>query len=345
MTNLRGQTAPQGVETGLVPAYMEYGRLGAGYAMLWQQARASHRLHAYLLAGPRGVGKATFARLLAAAFACQGLPKPCGHCDGCGHVLSGNDPDVIQIYSRDDKAIPIERIREAIAQISQHSFGSGPRVVIVEPIERLTPAAQNCLLKSLEEPQADVVFFLLTHEPSAVLGTIASRCAMVKLPPWPDGELQDALLAMGYDAGRVQAVLPRAGGNIGQALAALADEAGEGELGTQINAILSVGTDADVVTLSTRLKEERNGAERVLAGVEQTLHAALLLRAGILPAQAVTDAAARNFAQHATEQQLSMLLQAVFDTRKARQSQVNWQASIDRLLMTIVEAKTKWRQS
>jgi hypothetical protein len=55
--------------------------------------------------------------------------------------------------------------------------------------------------------------------------------------------------------------------------------------------------------------------------------------------------ASREFAQYATEQQLAALLQAVFETRRRRQSQVNWQASIDRLLTTIVEAKTKWRQS
>lgn len=326
------------------PAYAAYERLGAGYALLWQQAHAGLRGHAFLLAGPRGVGKATFARALAAIPFCQGVAKPCWHCDGCGRVLAGSEPDVVLIQSRDDKAIPIERIREAVAQVSRHSFGSGPRMLIVEPVEKLTPAAQNCLLKSLEEPQADVVFFLLTHEPSAVLGTIASRCAMVKLPPWPDGELQTALLALGIDAARVQAVLPRAGGNIGQALAALADEAGESEYGTLADQMLSAQSDAQAVALSTRLKDDRAAAERTLAALEQTLHAALLARAGLLPVSTLPPTAAA-YARKASEAQLAELLHAVADVRRLRQSQVNWQASIDRLLITIVEAKTKWQPS
>ena len=346
MTNTGGNAAGRpAADTDGLPVYTAYNRLGAGYALLWRHMDETRRNHAYLLAGPRGVGKWTFARLLAAKLQCGGLPKPCGQCDACARVLGGNEPDVIEILGRDDKAIPIERIREAIAQISQHSFGSGPRVVIVEPVERLTLAAQNCLLKSLEEPQADVVFLLLTHEPSAVLGTIASRCAMVKLTPWPDDELKEALLAMGFDAACVQKVLPRAGGIIGEALEALGDDAGENETRSLAEAALAASTDAEVVALSTRLKDDRGGAEHILSAIEQSLHTALLAKAGILPLLALDSAATGEFAQKATELDLAGLLQAVFDTRRRRQSQVNWQASIDRLLTKIVEAKTKWRQS
>ena len=81
--------------------------------------------------------------------------------------------------------------------------------MLIEPMEKLTTPAQNCLLKSLEEPPADVVFFLLSHEPSALLGTIASRCSLVKLAPWPDDVLRQTLLTLGYDAKLAEAVLPR----------------------------------------------------------------------------------------------------------------------------------------
>lgn len=333
------------LDAGAMPAFVEYAKLGAGYALLWEQTLRGRTVHAYLLAGPRGVGKATFVRLLAATYFCESHAKPCGRCPGCTRVLTGNEPDVIAIASQEDKAIPIDRVRAAIAQISQHSFGQGPRIVIVEPVEKMTPAAQNCLLKSLEEPQADVIFFLLTHEPSALLGTIASRCAMVKLPPWPDRELQTALLAMGFDASRVQNVLPRAAGIIGQALLMLSDEAGEGDMRALVAEALTVATDAQVVSLSTRLKEDQTGSERALTALEQALHTALLTRSGVLPAQGVGDAAVRAWAENATVDELAALLEASFHTRRMRQSQVNWQASIDRLLMKILEAKTKWQQS
>ena len=77
--------------------------------------------------------------------------------------------------------------------------------------------------KSLEEPVAQVVFLLMTHELTATLGTIASRCVRVKLSPWPDEQLKAALLQAGYPMDRVEAVLPRSAGNIGQALDLLRD--------------------------------------------------------------------------------------------------------------------------
>lgn len=183
---------------GLLPAFRDYASLGAGYRLMTDQMTSRKTVHAYLFAGPKGVGKATFARYLAASLFCESEHKPCGECDACKRVFSGNEPDVMEILSPDGKTIPIDRIREVISAISQHSMGNGARVVILEPIEKLTPAAQNTLLKSLEEPSANVIFFLITHEPSAVLGTIASRCSLVKLPPWPDDSLRKALLALEF---------------------------------------------------------------------------------------------------------------------------------------------------
>ena len=329
-------------DAGLLPAFVDYATLGMGYALIAEQVHARHMVHAYLFAGPKGVGKATFARYLAASLFCDGANKPCGACDACKRVFTDNEPDVTEIVSADDKVIPIDRIREAIATISQHSFGNGPRVVIIEPFEKLTPAAQNCLLKSLEEPPADVIFFLLSHEPSALLGTIASRCSIIKLTPWPDESIRQALNKLGFEPKHIEAALPRASGNIGQALVALQNAGGESELQSLIGQALAARSDVDVVTLSTKMKDDRDGAERALTGLEQSIHQALLAKTGVLPDASVEDPRVREWVAHASITDLSDLLQTVFDTRKRRQSQVNWQASIDRLLMKIVEAKTKW---
>ena len=329
---------------GLLPAFVDFAKLGTGYRLLTEQVAARHTVHAYLLAGPRGVGKATFARYLAAALLCQAEPKPCGVCGACQRVFTHNEPDVLEVFSADDKAISIDRIRETIATISQHSFGNGPRVVLIEPVEKLTPAAQNCLLKSLEDPPANVIFFLLSHEPSSLLGTIASRCSLVKLPPWPDQVLQDTLLRLGFEPKLIEAVLPRVSGVIGSALALLQNEGIEQDLQTLVHQALSAVSDAQVVTLSASVKDNRDGAERVLATLEQALHQALLVRTGVLPEAAGADSLLLDWAKKSTAPALAELIQTIFDTRKLRQSQVNWQASFDRLLMKIVEAKNKWQQ-
>lgn len=330
---------------GMLPAFVDYARLGAGYAQLLSQVRNHHTVHAYLLVGPRGVGKATFARYLAATLFCTESNAPCGGCEACRRVFSGAEPDVVELFSQDDKVIPIDRVREAIGVISQHAYGGGTRVVLVEPAEKLTPQAQNCLLKSLEDPPAQVLFLLMAHETSAVLGTIASRCATIKLPPWPDEALRNALTQRGVESAKIDALLPRAGGNMGLALELLQDEAGESDLQALILSVLRARRDADVVALSTRLKDDRDGAERALRSLEQALHQALLARTGVMPAETLREETLRTWAAQADALQLAELLYAVSETRKRRQSQVNWQASIDRLLMKIVEAKTEWQPS
>lgn len=335
--------ASESNDAGAKPAFMDYQRLGGGYALLWQQWLSGRNVHAYLLTGPKGVGKATFARTLAAMRLCTSSQKPCGTCDACDRVFTGNEPDVLEIYPEEGKAIPIDRIRQVLALIAQHTLGGGSRIVIVEPLEKLTPAAQNCLLKSLEEPPADVVFFLLSHEPSAVLGTISSRCSLVKLAPWPDDLLHQTLLARHLSATEIDAALPRASGNIGMALSILKDEAGESRLAQLARDVLSARGDLDIVTLSTQLKDDRNGAEQVLVAIEQALHQALMLQTGLLPPSAIADPVIGQWGRKADAETLSALLSAVFDTRRYRQNQVNWQAGIDRLLMKILEAKTKWQ--
>ena len=333
------------INAGLLPAFMDFSKLGSGYALMTRQVETGRLLHAYLFTGPRGVGKATFARFLAASLFCEDASKPCGVCDACNRVFTRNEPDVMEVHAAGDKAISVDLIRETIAAISQHAYGGIRRIVIIEPFEKLTPAAQNCLLKSLEEPPANVVFFLLSHEPSALLGTIASRCAMIKLTPWPDVVMRQTLLRLGFDQEHADAVLPRASGNIGQAVDMLKNETGEDALNQLVRAALTVSTDADVVSLSTRMKEDRDSAERTLAGLEQSLHQALLVRTGILSAQSVLEPCIRSWATQSSTEDLTDLLQTLFETRKRRLSQVNWQAGIDHLLMKISEAKTRWQQS
>lgn len=330
---------------GGLPAFKDYARLGTGYALMTRQVLTGRMVHAYLFAGPKGVGKATFARFLAAWLRCGKPTGPCGQCAACERVFSGQDPDVIEIRSVADKSISIDEIRGMIATISQHAYGGGKRIVLIEPFEKLTTAAQNCLLKSLEEPQADVIFFLLSHEPSGLLGTVASRCEWIQFAPWPDAVLRETLLSLGQDAQRVDAVLPGAAGNIGQAVAMLANESGENDLRAFLRETLSASTDAEVVALSSRLKEDRDGAERLLRELEQAFHQALLVCTGVLSPNALQEPGLNAWAEHAGTEQLTGLLQIIMETRRRRQSQVNWQASVDRLLMKIVEAKTKWQQS
>ena len=325
---------------------MEYERLNAGLKAVLHQFRRGETVHAYLLTGASGLGKRTFAKVLTSALFCTSAPKPCGVCDGCKRVWDGNEPDVISLFADDGKPIGVDKVRDVVKAVSQHSFGAGFRVVLIEPVEKLTAQAQNCLLKSLEEPVARVVFLLMTHELTATLGTIASRCVRVKLSPWPDDILADALQKRGYERAKIATVLGMCGGNIGYALRLLDGSDAAGTANTFVQSALSLESDAAAVGVSTGMKENRDEGENCLTALEQAIHQTLLVKAGLLPGAALAAYPAfwRQNAPEASADSLNRLLDAVFQARRLRAAQVNWQSAADQLMMTLLEEERKWQR-
>ena len=263
---------------------MHYEQLNAGIGVAMQQFSRQEPVHAYLLTGARGIGKRTLATILTSALFCVSENKPCGRCAACRRVWDDNEPDVLTLFPDDKGKIGIEPVRELIQKVSQHAFGTGFRVVLIEPVESMTLAAQNCLLKSLEEPIANVVFLLMTHELTATLGTIASRCIRVKLTPWPDDVLRSALSKLGYSSSAIENVLSRCGGNIGTALDMLDEAKLDGEAQQFAMEALSILSDAAAVSVSTRLKEDKGNADAYLSAIETAIHQALMVRTGQLGA-------------------------------------------------------------
>ena len=329
-----------------LPVFMDYDKLNTGVSVAFQQFRKQQPVHAYLITGARGLGKKTLAMVLASALFCASENKPCGHCEACRQFFDGNNPDLLTVFSEDGKQIGVDRVREVIQKTSQHAFGEGYRVVLIEPVEKMTLQAQNCLLKSLEEPVANVVFLLMTHELSATLGTIASRCVRVKLSPWQDDQLKATLMRKGIAAEKIASILPRCGGNIGMALDLLDESKQNSDSQQFVTDALSISSDASAVSLSTRMKESRDGADTYLTALEQAIHQALLVRTGQLSPTALNDYPSlwQKAACSAPVSDFNALLTAVFETRRRKAGQVNWQSNIDHLMMRLLEEHTKWQQ-
>ena len=169
----------------------------------WQRMAAMHadgRLpHALLLRGPEGVGKAHFARRLLAAVLCeQPGSGACGDCRGCRLVAAGTHPDLFQLAPVEGKQqIGIDQVRGLIQRMGLTSQYGGRKAVLVAPAERMTRAAANTLLKTLEEPPGDALIALVAHRAGALPATIRSRCQMLDFPVpdssvamhWLTGEL------------------------------------------------------------------------------------------------------------------------------------------------------------
>src|SRR6056297_489732 len=132
--------------------------------------------HAYLFAGPRGTGKTSTAKVLAMAVNCQDdtSDEPCGVCDSCKRIKSGNSIDVIEIDAASNRGI--DEIRELREKVKFYTGEGKYKVYIIDEVHMLTKGAFNALLKTLEEPPESVVFILATTEPHQVITTIMSRC-------------------------------------------------------------------------------------------------------------------------------------------------------------------------
>ena len=132
--------------------------------------------HAYLFAGPRGTGKTSTAKVYARALNCQEEEtlEPCGECENCKKITSGQSIDVIEIDAASNRGI--DEIRELREKVKFYPSEGQYKVYIIDEVHMLTKGAFNALLKTLEEPPENVVFILATTEPHRVIPTIMSRC-------------------------------------------------------------------------------------------------------------------------------------------------------------------------
>src|SRR5215468_11101594 len=142
-----------------------------------RNALGSGRLaHAFVFAGPRGVGKTTSARILARALNCVNGPtaEPCGVCDACVEIAEGRDIDVLEIDAASHTGV--DNVREVIiAGLGILPVRNRYKVFIIDEVHQLSSSSFNALLKSIEEPPPHVVFMMATTELDKIPETVLSR--------------------------------------------------------------------------------------------------------------------------------------------------------------------------
>lgn len=144
--------------------------------------------HAYLVLGPEGSGKSAFVKTAAAAINCTGNQSPCGSCPACIQTYSGSLAD-LHWYTPSKKVIPVDDMRSLINELANRPNSAQYKVCVIEHADLMNDSSQNCLLKTLEEPLGNTVFFLLAESGDGLLPTIRSRCTPIEMSAVGDAEL------------------------------------------------------------------------------------------------------------------------------------------------------------
>lgn len=177
--------------------------------------------HAYILNGERGAGKEFIAGIFAMALQCENRKEeePCQKCHSCVQFLSGNQPDIIYVAHEKPNSIGVDDIRSQINNdIGIKPYSSPRKIYIMSEGEKMTPQAQNALLKTLEEPPEYAVIMILTTNVDAFLPTILSRCVVLNLKPVKDEQLKRFLMeSMQIPDYKANICVAFARGNVGKA--------------------------------------------------------------------------------------------------------------------------------
>ena len=299
-------------------------------------------VHAYLLSGPRGTGKKSVARLCAMAAVCKAEKKPCGQCGPCRRVLSDTHPDVHTVVpEKGKKSISIDVVRDVIAEVSVKSFEGTTKALLIPDAELMTAAAQNCLLKTLEEPPQDTVFFLITDKPGMLLPTIVSRCRVIRFHPLSAEDCEKRLEALGVPPHAARRRARMAEGCVGQALEI--DDARLDLLMALTADVFSVRRPGDVPAAVNKYKDDKEHHRQIMDLLDGAVRDILVAQAG---GQGLEDSgyaqAAIDFARAVPLSGGLALSRQVTKARMMIGSNVSFQSAFESVLMTISEEYTKW---
>ena len=233
--------------------------------------------HAYLFTGPEHIGKALLAQRFAQTLLCTGggdvhnAPQnPCNTCLSCRKIMHGNHPDVHYISRSTDKQfILIEQVRALQADAARKTLEGRRNIFIIQRMHEMNVQAANCLLKTLEEPEPDVVLLLTAPDPGLLLPTILSRVQQVPMQLLTTKQIKSALEDRWHvEPDEANMVAALAAGRIGWAVKAVEDEDMLAERQAQLETLAKLSTAGKVQRFDV--------AQRISADSEK-LHAVLEL--------------------------------------------------------------------
>ena len=251
----------------------------------------------------------------------------------------GVHPDHIEVAS-DSSVISVKMVRDLIDRLTEKPYEGGWRTVIIHDAEKMNEAAQNALLKTLEEPDGRTAFFLLTAHPEGLLATIRSRCRPVFMPRLSEEVIASELIGRGMPEGRARYAARLSQGVMGRAIAlcreddpyfAWRDEA--------VKLMQTLRRKDDVPRAASAWNEKRKpeDCQAFLDALETVLRDVLRVQSGLAPFDGQIQEALEEMAGHFTIDRIACIMEEAVRVRKRLGAHVQWRSAWTPLLLKIVE--------
>lgn len=295
--------------------------------------------HAYLLTGPPQIGKTTLALSFAQALNCPSDDRPCGKCLSCRKIARHTHPDV-RIIEGKDGTIKIDQIRAVQREVALSPYEGRWRVYIIRGMERATTEAANCLLKTLEEPPANVILLLTAQDADALPPTIVSRCQVLNLRPPATETVRKALQERwGVEAERAELLARLSGGRIGWAITASEDEAILKRRERQLQEMLALAEEGRVSRLdyAYRLSRQPEAIQEALDLWLSWWRDLLLVKGGCPEMMTNVDqeATLQERARGYTLEQVRGFVKAIQATARQLEQNVNARLALEALMLSL----------
>ena len=301
--------------------------------------------HAYIINGEKSSGKEFIAKVFAMALQCEkGGEEPCQECHSCKQALSGNHPDIIRVIHEKPNTISVDDIRAQVNNdVGIKPYSGSRKIYIINEAEKMTPQAQNALLKTLEEPPAYAVILLLTANVNSLLPTILSRCVVLNMKPVADElvkkYLMEQLQVTDYKA---EVCVAFARGNIGKAKALASSEDFE-NVKAEALALLKYIQDMELNEIIAAIKK----ITEYKLEINDYLDICAIWYRDALLFKATHDAnhlvfreeiqALRRTAQHSSYEGIETILKALETAKRRLNANVNFELTMELLMLTIQE--------
>ena len=299
--------------------------------------------HAYIINGEKSSGKEFIARVFAMTLQCEkGGTEPCQECHSCKQALSDNQPDIIYVSHEKPNTISVDDIRAQINNdIAIKPYSSPYKIYIMNEAEKMTPQAQNAILKTLEEPPEYAVIMLLTSNVNGLLPTILSRCVVLNMKPVADDLVRNFLMQQ-LQVPDYKAEVAFARGNIGKAKS-LASSEDFDNIKNEALSLLKYIQDMDLSEITAAIKK----ITEYKLQINDYLDLIAIWYRDVLLFKATSDvnhlvfreeiSAIRRVAQRSSYEGIEEVIEALDKAKRRLDANVNFDLTMELLMLEIKE--------